>query len=134
MRSPVSASSDCPAVAPARPTTPAPRATPTAASRHPNRQPREKGGVAMTVSAAEAQPAPAKRGFKLPSAYTILFLLIVLTAIATWLIPAGSYDYQDGSPVPGTYHAVDAQPARILVDSLMAPVNGMYGIEAADRS
>jgi uncharacterized ion transporter superfamily protein YfcC len=88
----------------------------------------------MTVTAADAGQAPAKRGFKLPSAYTILFLLIVLTAIATWLIPAGSYDYQDGSPIPGTYHSVDAQPARILVDSLMAPVNGMYGIEAADRS
>ena len=88
----------------------------------------------MTVATADPQPAPARRGFKLPSAYTILFLLIVLTAIATWLIPAGSYDYQDGSPIPGTYHPVDAQPARILIDSLMAPVNGMYGIEAADRS
>ncbi len=88
----------------------------------------------MTVATAEPQPAPAKGGFKLPSAYTILFLLIVLTAIATWIIPAGSYDYQDGSPIPGTYHAVDAQPARIVIDSLMAPVNGMYGIEAADRS
>ncbi len=88
----------------------------------------------MTVATAEPQPAPAKRGFKLPSAYTILFLLIVLTAIATWIIPAGSYDYQDGSPIPGTYHAVDAQPARILRDSLMAPINGMYGIEAADRT
>lgn len=87
----------------------------------------------MTVT-AEAQPAPARRGFKLPSAYTILFLLIVLTAIATWLIPAGSYDYQDGSPIPGTYHSVEAQPARILVDSLMAPINGMYGLEAPDRS
>lgn len=87
----------------------------------------------MTV-ATDVQPETGKRGFKLPSAYTILFLLIVLTAIATWLIPAGSYDYQDGSPIPGTYHAVDAQPARILIDSLMAPINGMYGIEAADRS
>jgi uncharacterized ion transporter superfamily protein YfcC len=88
----------------------------------------------MTAATATPEPAPAKRGFQLPSAYTILFLLIVLTAIATWLIPAGSYDYQDGSPIPGTYHSVDAQPARILIDSLMAPVNGMYGIEAADRS
>jgi uncharacterized ion transporter superfamily protein YfcC len=88
----------------------------------------------VTVATAEPQSTPTRRGFKLPSAYTILFLLIILTAIATWLIPAGSYDYQDGSPIPGTYHAVDAQPARILIDSLMAPVNGMYGIEAADRS
>ena len=88
----------------------------------------------MTLDTVESVPAPTRKGFKLPSAYTILFLLIVLTAIATWIIPAGSYDYQDGSPVPGTYHAVDADPARIVINSLMAPINGMYGIEAADRS
>ena len=71
-------------------------------------------------------------GFKLPSAYTILFALIVLMAIATWLVPAGVYDLdKDGSPIPGTYHAVDSHPARILVDSLTAPINGLYGIENA---
>lgn len=70
------------------------------------------------------------RGFKLPSAYTILFALIVVTALATWIVPAGVYDLdKDGSPVPGTYHAVESHPARILVDSLTAPINGLYGIE-----
>jgi uncharacterized ion transporter superfamily protein YfcC len=89
----------------------------------------------MTVAAADAGAAPTKRGFKLPSAYTILFVLIVIVALATWVIPAGSYDYDgEGSPIPGTYHTVDAQPARILRDSLTAPINGMYGIEGADRS
>ena len=53
-------------------------------------------------------------------------------AIATWLIPAGVYDLdKEGSPIPGTYHAVDSHPARILVDSLTAPINGLYGIEDA---
>ena len=53
-------------------------------------------------------------------------------AIATWLIPAGIYDLdKDGSPIPGTYHSVDSHPARILVDSLTAPINGLYGIENA---
>ena len=71
-----------------------------------------------------------KRGFTLPSAYTILFALIVLAAIATWIIPAGTYDQNaDGEPIPGTYHEVDSKPARILVDSLTAPINGLYGIE-----
>lgn len=75
-------------------------------------------------------PADHHRGFKLPSAYTILFALIVLMALATWFVPAGVYDLdQDGSPIPGTYHGVDSHPARILVDSLTAPINGMYGIE-----
>ena len=36
-----------------------------------------------------------------------------------------------GAPIPGTYHAVDSHPARILVDSLTAPINGLYGIEDA---
>jgi uncharacterized ion transporter superfamily protein YfcC len=73
-----------------------------------------------------------KAGFALPSAYTILFALIVLAAIATWIIPAGTYDLnEDGEPVPGTYHEVEQKPSRILVDSLTAPINGMYGIEDA---
>ena len=46
-----------------------------------------------------------KRGFTLPSAYTILFLLIVAAAIATWVIPAGTYDANEEggrSPAPTT--------------------------------
>ena len=75
-------------------------------------------------------PAPTRRGFKLPTAYTILFALIVLMALATWIIPAGVYELdKNGSPIPGTYHGVDSHPARILVDSLTAPINGLYGIE-----
>ena len=77
-------------------------------------------------------PTEKRRSFQLPSAYTILFGLIVLMAIATWLVPAGTYDLdKDGSPVPGTYHSVPSHPARILVDSLTAPINGLYGIEDA---
>jgi uncharacterized ion transporter superfamily protein YfcC len=71
-----------------------------------------------------------RRRFHLPSAYTILFGLIIVTAIATYLIPAGAYDVdEEGAPVPGTYHSVEQNPARIVVDSLKAPINGMYGIE-----
>lgn len=74
--------------------------------------------------------APPRHKFKLPSAYTILFALIVLMAIATWIVPAGVYDLDsDGSPLPGTYHEVDSHPSRILIDSLTAPINGLYGIE-----
>jgi len=77
-------------------------------------------------------PAEKQGGFKLPSAYTILFALIVIMAIATWVVPAGVYELsEDGSPIPGTYHGVDSHPARILVDSLTAPINGLYGIENA---
>src|SRR6478672_5428353 len=85
----------------------------------------------MSEPTTGATAAP-KRGFKLPSAYTILFALIVLMAIATWLVPAGTYDLdKEGSPIPGTYHSVKSHPAHIVVDSLTAPINGLYGIEDA---
>src|SRR6188472_2279634 len=86
----------------------------------------------MADQTTTAPPAEPRRSFRLPSAYTILFALIVLTAIATWFVPAGKYDLdKDGSPLPGTYHSVDSHPARILVDSLTAPINGLFGIEDA---
>ncbi|MFL5774937.1 MAG: YfcC family protein [Chloroflexota bacterium] len=82
---------------------------------------------------AEASTQPRRRGFALPSAYTILFVLIVITAAATWVIPAGRYDVDaDGQPIPGSYHRVDQNPQRIVVDSLLAPINGLYGIESAE--
>jgi hypothetical protein len=45
--------------------------------------------AAVTTGGADVRPPDQKSGFTLPSAYTILFALIVLAAIATW-IPAGT--------------------------------------------
>ncbi len=71
-----------------------------------------------------------KRKFTFPSAFTILFLLLILIALATWIVPAGSYDYdEEGAPIPGTYHPVEQNPQRLLVSALKGPINGMYGIE-----
>jgi uncharacterized ion transporter superfamily protein YfcC len=87
------------------------------------------------MTESTASPAPEKKGFALPSAYTILFALIVIVAAATWIIPAGRYDLDsNGQPIPGSYHRVDPNPQRIVVDSLMAPINGLYGIEGEDGS
>ncbi len=88
------------------------------------------------TAAATASPEPGEgRGFALPSAYTILFVLIVIMAALTYVIPAGKYDLNaDGEPIPGSYHRVDQNPQRILVDSLLAPINGLYGIEGEDGS
>ncbi len=76
-----------------------------------------------------------KAGFfanlKFPSAYTILFVLIALVAVLTWIIPAGQYDRVKNEelgkdvPVSGTYKAVDANPQGV-VDVLLAPVDGFY--------
>jgi uncharacterized ion transporter superfamily protein YfcC len=87
--------------------------------------------VSEAAAAAPIEPEK-KGGFTLPSAYTILFALIVLVAILTWVIPAGVYNLNAaGEPVPGTYHEVASHPAHILKDSLTAPLNGLYGIEDA---
>jgi uncharacterized ion transporter superfamily protein YfcC len=78
-------------------------------------------------------PAGHRHRFTLPSAYTILFALIVLMALATWIIPAGTYQLdEEGAPIPGTYSEVEGDPQRILIDSLTAPINGLYGIEDAE--
>ena len=78
----------------------------------------------------DVEPTEKKKRFTLPSAYTILFALIVLAAIATWFVPAGTYELNKaGEPIPGTYHEVKSNPQRVLVDSLTAPLNGLYGIE-----
>src|SRR5512139_201910 len=71
-----------------------------------------------------------KKKFTFPSAFTILFLLLIVIAAATWFVPAGSYDYdEEGAPVPGSYHEVEPNPQKLLVSALKGPINGMYGIE-----
>ena len=75
-------------------------------------------------------PEKKKSKFTFPTAYTILALLLVVVALLTFVIPAGKYDTNptDGAPIPGTYHAVEPSPQR-LRDAILAPINGMYGVE-----
>ena len=81
----------------------------------------------------ESQQEEKKSGFKFPTAYTVLFILLILVVIATWFIPAGLYEKnEDGEPIPGSYHEVEQNPQKIIADGLMAPVNGMYGLEGED--
>jgi uncharacterized ion transporter superfamily protein YfcC len=90
----------------------------------------ERPGADVPEPPPPPPPESGRRRFSLPSAYTILFALIVVTALATWIIPAGRYALDpEGSPIPGTYQEVDSTPSRVLVDSLKAPINGLYGIE-----
>jgi uncharacterized ion transporter superfamily protein YfcC len=77
----------------------------------------------------------AKKKFTFPSAFTILFLLLIVIAAATWIVPAGSYDYdEEGAPIPGSYHQVEPNPQKLLISALKGPINGMYGIQADDGS
>ena len=77
-----------------------------------------------------AKKEKTKKKFTFPTAFTILFLLLILIAFATWLVPAGSYDYDaEGLPIPGTYHPVEPNPQKLLASALKGPISGMYGIE-----
>ncbi|GLO59806.1 transporter [Vibrio sp. MACH09] len=69
--------------------------------------------------------------FKFPSAYTILFALIAIVALFTWIVPAGQYDRAMNEdlgrevPIAGTYKAVDSNPQGVI-DVLLAPIDGFY--------
>ena len=65
------------------------------------------------------------KNFKMPTAYAILAGLIVAVAVATWFIPTGQYDYVDGTPVAGSYHAVAANPQGIGA-VLLSPLQGFF--------
>ena len=70
------------------------------------------------------------RKFKMPTAFTILFAIILVMTILTWVVPSGSYEYtSDGQPIAGSYHPVDSQGQPITA-VLTAPLEGLY--EAID--
>ncbi len=53
-----------------------------------------------------------KKKFNLPHTFIILFAIIVLCAVMTWIIPAGSFDYMENADgrsvaIAGTWHTVD---------------------------
>ena len=73
--------------------------------------------------------------FKFPSAFTILFSLIVLVAAATWVVPVGEFDRVQSEqlgkevPVPGSFKPVEPNPQG-LWDVLLAPINGFYDTDS----
>ena len=45
-----------------------------------------------------AEQVAEKKGFKMPSSYTVLFIIIAIMALFTWIVPAGQYDKtEDGN-------------------------------------
>ncbi|MEG2786714.1 MAG: YfcC family protein [Romboutsia sp.] len=74
-----------------------------------------------------------KKKLAIPHTFTIIFLLIVLIAVLTWIIPSGEFQRVDigGRMVvkPGTYHQVESNPQGIQ-DIFLAPINGF--VDAAE--
>src|SRR3974390_2567106 len=79
--------------------------------------------------------AEPKRRFRFPTAFTVLFFVLVLVWILTFIIKPGTYSYVscDGDspkPIPGTFQdvKVDLSIQARLYDLWLSPVNGLYGI------
>lgn len=69
-----------------------------------------------------------KKKRTMPSSYTILFTLIIIVAILTWIVPAGAYQYIDPTaskpiPIPGTYQQISSNPQG-LWEIIEAPIKG----------
>lgn len=68
---------------------------------------------------------------RFPTAYSILFVLIMVVAALTWIIPAGQYERSMNEEigrevaVPGTYETVEPNPQG-FVDVMLAPTAGFY--------
>ncbi len=71
------------------------------------------------------------RRWRFPSAFTILFGLIILVAALTWIIPAGQYQRVQNPaierevPAAGTYAPTESNPQNVF-DVIMAPIGGLY--------
>ena len=97
-----------------------------------------------TPDPARAEPEPAAKKLKFPTAFTVLAAVLLLVWVASFFVPAGAYklDQETAGPVPGTYHELpscsDAKGDELCVETAfdqrfkqlwIAPPNGLYGIE-----
>jgi uncharacterized ion transporter superfamily protein YfcC len=80
---------------------------------------------------AQTETSEKKGWFRFPSAFTILFVLIILVAGLSWIIPAGQYERVPSEalgkdvPVAGSYAVTDGNPQGIF-DVILAPIAGFY--------
>jgi uncharacterized ion transporter superfamily protein YfcC len=67
------------------------------------------------------------RKLKLPNTYVLLFLILAMIALATWLVPGGKYETHlvNGKQVvnPATFHYIASKPQGVAA-LMMAPIKG----------
>ncbi len=72
--------------------------------------------------------------FKAPNTYFLIFSIIIITAVLTWIIPSGEYNRSamNGCEVvvAGSFHSVESNPQGIGA-ILMAPIRGFTNKSAA---
>lgn len=73
------------------------------------------------------------RKLRLPNTFVLLFAILALIALSTWLVPGGKYEMQivNGKSVidPATFHTIASNPQG-PVALMMAPIKGF--VEAAE--
>ena len=62
-----------------------------------------------------------KKRFKMPHNYVVVFCIVILAALLTWIIPAGQFEREGRYVIPGTYHAVESNP--------VGPIGVFYSVE-----
>jgi uncharacterized ion transporter superfamily protein YfcC len=95
-------------------------------------EPASAGDDAGNEEGALAQPSAEKRKRGFPAPVTILTFVLILVWLAAFFIPPGEYRHDpSGSPVAGSFRYVKSplDVAGRIEDLMLAPVNGMYGIQ-----
>ena len=70
-----------------------------------------------------------KKKLQIPSTCALLFMLMIVCTILTWIVPAGEFDTEKvgdlNKVIAGTYHTVEASPVGPWA-TIMAVVQGFY--------
>ena len=88
------------------------------------------------AAGSEDSEPGARKSFRFPSAFTVLFAVTIAVWVLAFVIPTGSYqmDAETGRPIPGSYQGSD-NPLSFgdrLMELFLAPINGLYGVMNAD--
>jgi len=69
-----------------------------------------------------------KRKFSMPDSYVILFIMLIMATILTYILPSGTFERDESASVPtvipGSYSAVESNPIGFL-DFFMSIQSGM---------
>src|SRR4051794_19950274 len=100
-------------------------------------QTEQDGGVAPPSAPAPPAPpeaAPSKR-FKFPTAFTVLFGVLLLVWIASFFVPAGVYKKDaDGAPIPGSYYRLPSCADVAAGNALQVPAPTEAGVAPSDAA
>src|SRR3954452_11494481 len=97
----------------------------------------QDGGVGPP--SAQAPPAPTEeappRRFKFPTAFTVLFGVLLLVWIASFFVPAGVYKKDaDGAPIPASYYRLPSCADVAAGNALQVPAPAETGVAPSDAA